>query len=85
MTTETELTLHEKKRYVCENVRRLYKDREHMIDIAKTIQRAGCLEHIKENAEGCLINLDTLGDQTEVIVNQLYFQVKHKLDKNVRK
>lgn len=72
-------TLNDKKKYLCSNVRKLQK--EDLIDIGKNIHRLGYGDKLKYNANGVQINLDQLGENSDSLINQIYSQAKHKIDK----
>lgn len=74
-----ELTDSQKKIYICKNSRFLQKD--DAIDVAKLISRNGYDSFVKFNSEGAFIDLDKLGSVDPNIINQIYYQVKHKLSK----
>lgn len=77
---DDDLTLNQKKTYICTNIRTLQRNRDDLIDIGKTLKRGGYGANLKEGADGSRINLDCLGENSGVIINQLYAQIKHKID-----
>ena len=69
-----------KRRFICDNVRKLNKT--DLYDLAKSIVRGGYAYEFKDAADGTRINLDNLKDEEgERVVNILYTQIRHKLDK----
>lgn len=73
----------EKKIYICKYAKKLNK--EDSVDVAKTLIRCGLRNNIKHSADGVRINLDTLptdtGDVAVQVINQLYTQIKYKIEK----
>lgn len=69
----------EKKKFICSNVRKL--DHKDLIDLGRCISRLGAADKLKYGADGARINLDTLLEHTDIVVNQLYAQIKYKLEK----
>jgi len=77
------VNLEEKKKFICASVRKL--EQKDLIDLSRCIYRLGVADKLKYGADGARINLDTLADFTDLVVNQLYAQIKYKLEKNSMK
>lgn len=84
MTSEKTLSFTEKKEFICNNTSKL--ERNDLLDLGKTIIRHGYGESLKPGADGSRMNLDRLpGSESDPkatdLINTLYSQVKHKIEK----
>lgn len=79
--TFREVTIEEKKKFLCKNVRNLVEKNDRL-DIGYVLVINQLSKLIKENSEGCLINLDILDPN---IINQMYSLMVYKLSKDNNK
>jgi len=76
---DEELTLEQKKVYVCRNSRRL--NRIDVKDVGKMLVRMGLRSYLKFSGEGAHIDLDRLAIKDPNLITQIHSQIKHKLTK----
>ncbi len=65
------------KKYTCDNIK--YLQKQDMLDVGAVLMRGGAKDVIKENADGCRVNLDNV---PEPLIIQIYSLVKRRVDKN---
>lgn len=70
-----ECTVSEKKRYIADNAKRLV--REDYIEIGIMIKNANFGQFIRENFDGCRVDLSKITDET--LINRIYACVKYKI------
>lgn len=67
--------LSEKRRYISDFAK--FLSREDFIELGKMIKEEGSLELLKENSDGCRIDLSKVTSET--LINKLFAAVKYKI------
>lgn len=73
------LTIEQKKKYICENAKKLSV--EDARDVITLLKRRGYKEKIKCDASNANINLDQISKKDINIINEIYSQIHHKINK----
>ena len=75
-----ELSIDEKKRFICAKAKSL--SQQDAIDVGKVLVRNGLEDMLKFNSNDVRVNLDQIPVEKENVIDQVYNQLVHKLNKS---